>query len=249
MDLEDKLGRLGIGGNLYRVYRAAIELGQVPVSELAASAGLPRTTTYDIVLRLEEEGLLRIEGTGRKRYVVAHDPSVLLEYVAARRVMVTEMMPELRSMYNQAKGKPKTRFYEGVAGIQTVLWDSLNAQLPLRATFSMSELREVPGLEEINRYRDARIAKGIGMRVIRSRNRDTDDIWPASEAELRELRWAPAEVSVAMTTLIYGNCVAMISSKRENYGLIIESEGYALHQGMLFDALWALCSPAEGPGQ
>ena len=93
------------------------------------------------------------------------------------------------------------------------------------------------------------LAKGIGMRVIRSRNRDTDDIWLASEAELRELRWAPAEVSVAMTTLIYGNCVAMISSKRENYGLIIESEGYALHQGMLFDALWALCSPAEGPGQ
>ncbi len=113
MDLEEKLGRLGISGNLYRVYRAAIELGEVPVSELAASAGLARTTTYDAVLRLEEEGLLRIEGADRKRHVVAHDPSVLLEYVAARRVLVTEMMPELRSMYNQAKGKPRTRFYEG----------------------------------------------------------------------------------------------------------------------------------------
>ncbi|AKQ57167.1 TrmB family transcriptional regulator [Bordetella hinzii] len=244
MDLEEKLGRLGISGNLYRVYRAAIELGEVPVSELAASAGLPRTTTYDAVLRLEEEGLLKIEGADRKRHVVAHDPSVLLEYVAARRVMVTEMMPELRSLYNQAKGKPKTRFYEGPEGIRTVLWDSLNATQPLRATFSMSELREVPGLEEINRYRDARIAKGIGMRVIRSRSRDTDDIWPASQAELRELRWAPAETSVAMTTLIYGNCVAMISSKRENYGLIIESEEHAQHQRMLFDAFWASCLPA-----
>ena len=188
MDLEEKLGRLGISGNLYRVYRAAIELGEVPVSELAASTGLARTTTYDAVLRLEEEGLLKIEGVDRKRHVIAHDPSVLLEYVAARRVMVTEMMPELRSMYNQAKGKPKTRFYEGAEGIRTVLWDSLNGPHSLRATFSMSELREVPGLEEINRYRDARIAKGIGMRVIRSRNRDTDDIWPASQKELRELR-------------------------------------------------------------
>ncbi len=244
MDLEEKLGRLGISGNLYRVYRAAIELGEVPVSELAASTGLARTTTYDAVLRLEEEGLLRIEGADRKRHVVAHDPSVLLEYVAARRVMVTEMMPELRSMYNQAKGKPKTRFYEGAEGIRTVLWDSLNASVSLRATFSMSELREVPGLEEINRYRDARIAKGISMRVIRSRSRDTDDIWPASEAELRELRWAPAGTSVAMTTLIYGNCVAMISSKRENYGLIIESAEYAQHHSMLFDAFWTSCQPA-----
>lgn len=37
---------------------------------------------------------------------------------------------------------------------------------------------------------------------------------------------------------IYGNTVALISSKRENYGLIIESEEYAAHQGMLFEAVW-----------
>lgn len=245
MDLEEKLARLGIGGSLYKVYRAAIELGTVSVAELAAGAGLPRTTTYDVVLRLEEEGLLRIDGAGRKRSVVPQDPSVLLEYVAARRAMVTEMMPELRSMYNHAKGKPKTRFYEGEEGIRTVLWDSLRAGLPLRATFSMSELREVPGLEEIDRYRDARIAKGINMRVVRSRSRDTDDIWPTSEAELRELRWAPPDATVSMTTLIYGHCVALLSSKRENYGLIIESEEYSAHQSTLFDALWRVSTPAQ----
>lgn len=245
MDLEDKLARLGISGNLYKVYRASIELGEVTVSDLAAAAGLPRTTTYDVVERLEEEGLLRIEGSGRKRVVVPHDPSVLLEYVAARRAMVTEMMPELRSLYNQAKGKPRIRFYEGADGIRTVLWDNLAVGLPLRATFSMSELREVPGLEEINHYRSARIAKGVGMRVIRSRHRDTDDIWPDSEAELRELRWAPEGMNVAMTTFIYGDNVALISSKRENYGLIIESEEFAAHQSLLFDALWGLSASAE----
>src|SRR5690554_3894169 len=245
MDLEEKLARLGISGNLYRVYRASIELGRVTVAELAAAAGLPRTTTYDVVLRLADEGLLRVEDNGRKRMVVPYDPSVLLEYIAARRSMVTEMMPELRSLYNQAKGKPTTRFYEGESGICTVLWDSLTAGVPLRATFSMAELREVPGLDEINRYRDARIAKGIGMRVVRSRHRDTDDIWPTSDEELRGLRWAPEGVNVAMTTLIYGNCVALISSKQENYGLIIESQEYAAHQSMLFDALWGLSTPAK----
>lgn len=244
MDLEDRLARLGINGNLYKVYRASIELGRVTVAELANAAGLARTTAYGAVLRLAEEGLLRLEDSGRKRLVVPHDPSVLLEYVAARRTMVTEMMPELRSLYNQAKGKPTTRFYEGEEGIRTVLWETLTAREPLRATFSMAELREVPGLEEINRYRDARVAKGISMRVVRSRHRDTDDIWPDSEDELRALRWAPEGVNVAMTTFIYGNCVALISSKNENYGLIIESSEYAQHQGMLFDALWDKSAPA-----
>lgn len=249
MDLLDQLARLGIGGNLGKVYRAAIELGQVTVAELATHAGLPRTTTYDLVSRLEAEGLVEVVGPERRRSVIARDPSILLEYIEARRQMVTELLPQLRSVYNRAKGKPQIRFYEGEEGIRTVLWDSLCYKPKLiRATFSMSELREVPGLDEINAYRDERVALGIPMQVVRSRSHDIGDIWPMSSEELRELRFTPPELEVAMTTLIYGNCVALISSKRENYGLIIESEEYAAHQGMLFDALWSASQPTAQSG-
>lgn len=243
MNLEETLSRLGIREKLYQVYHASIELGESPVSELAARTGLPRTTTYSLVLKLEEEGLVRLEGTGRKRTVIPRDPSVLLEYVAARRQMVMEALPHLRSLYNQAKGKPSMRFYEGAEGVQTVLWETLNARGSLRATFSMAELSDLPGIGEVNRYRDARIARKIEMKVVRSRTHDVDDIWPDSQEELRELRWAPDGMDIGMTTFIYNNCVALISSTKENYGLIIESAEYAAHQAMLFDALWGLCKP------
>ncbi|MBB5214499.1 TrmB family transcriptional regulator [Parapusillimonas granuli] len=245
MDLQEKLSRLGISGNLFTVYLSAINMGAATVACLAQRTGLARTTTYDAVARLEEEGLVEFQGSGRKRMVVARDPSVLMEYVAARRQMVTDMLPQLRSMYNHVKGKPQIRFYEGLEGMRTALWDSLrDDSLTLRATFSMYEIEGMPGLDEIERYRQARVERKIFMRVIRSRSRDTRAIWPSSAEDMREVRFTPPALTLAMTTLIYGNTVALMSSKRENYGLIIESEEYAAHQGMLFEAVWMASEPA-----
>ena len=148
------------------------------------------------------------------------------------------------NLYNHSAGKPNIRFYEGLDGIRTVLWDSLrDSSQVLRATFSMYEIEGIPGLDEIDRYFRASLEKNIFMRVIRSRSRDTKDIWPSTDAELREVRFTPPALTLAMTTLIYGNTVALISSKRENYGLIIESEEYAAHQGLLFEAVWMASEP------
>lgn len=249
MDVENKLARIGISGNLFKVYRAAIELGDVPISEIALRAGLPRTTVYDAVTRLEAEGLISQEDRAGRRHVTAHDPSVLLEHAQARRQMLEDMMPQLRSLYNQAKGKPHIRFYEGTEGVRTALRDSLSAESKqLRAIFSMSELKDAPGLDEIDMYRSERIELGIHMQVIRSHSRDTDNIWPSSNEELRELRFAPENMVLSMTTLIYDHRVAMVSSKRENYGLIIESEEFAALQRTLFDAMWSLSTPPTARG-
>lgn len=249
MDVEDQLARLGISGNLFKVYRAAIELGEAPVSEVATRAGLPRTTVYDAVTRLQEHGLIALDDRGSRRFVTALDPSVLLEQAQARRQMLENMMPQLRSLYNQAKGKPNIRFYEGAEGVRTVLRDSLSAESKqLRAIFSMSELVDAPGLDEIDVYRAERIALGIHMKVVRSRSRDTADIWPSSVDELRELRFAPEHMTLSMTALIYDHRVALVSSRRENYGLIIESEEFAALQRTLFDAIWSLSHPPEAEG-
>jgi sugar-specific transcriptional regulator TrmB len=250
MDMESKLARIGISGTLFKLYAAAIELGEAPISEVAARAGLVRTTAYDALSRLEQEGLVVLENRGSKRYVVAEDPTVLLERLEARRQMLGELMPQLRSLYNRVKGKPGLRFYEGAEGIRTALWDTLTVTSDpkvLRGILSMGELSETPGLEEMERFIAARAAKGIWLKVIRSIQKDVEPIWPSSLSDLRDLRYAPTEMVLSMTTFIYDNRVCLISSRRENYGLIIESEEFAAMQRQLFDALWAVATPTQAP--
>ncbi len=47
-----------------------------------------------------------------------------------------------------------------------------------------------------------------------------------------------------MTQYVYDNKVAIISSRKENYGVIIESREFADLQSMLFEMLWNASTPA-----
>ncbi|MGY6251062.1 TrmB family transcriptional regulator [Bosea thiooxidans] len=244
MDIEEKLARIGISGTLYKLYLTVVGLGGASITDVASQAGLARTTAHDMLAKLEAEGLVRFVDHGKRRFVVAQDPGVLLERIEARRQMLQDVMPVLRSMYHHESGQPSVRFHPGAEGIRTTLWDTLSVDdKVLRATLSMKELMAEPGLEEMERYLSERARRGILLRVIRSAERDVVPIWPSSQEERRELRYAPSDHSLAMTCFIYGNKVALISSARESYGLIIDSAEFAAFQASMFDAMWSLSSP------
>lgn len=246
VDIEEKLARIGISGTLYKLYLTAVGLGGASVTEVASKAGLARTTAHDALAKLEAEGLVRFVDHGKRRFVVAQDPGVLLERIEARRQMLEDVMPVLRSMYHHESGQPNVRFHPGPEGIRTTLWDTLSGgDKVLRATLSMKELMAEPGLEEMERYLSERARRGIWLRVIRSAERDIVPIWPSSQEQLRELRYAPSEHTLAMTCFIYGNKVCLISSARESYGLIIDSAEFAAFQASMFDAMWSQSTPAS----
>ncbi|WP_127090998.1 TrmB family transcriptional regulator [Aquabacter cavernae] len=248
MDMEDKLAKIGITGKLFKLYLAAVELGEAPVQEVAARAGLARTTAYDVLERLEQEELIRIEERGGRRFVVAEDPVGMLQRLELKKQVIGDLMPQIRSLYNRAKGKPQIRFYEGEEGIQTVLWDTLTCQGgTLLGILSMNELVETPGLDEMDAYIAERVKRDIKLKVLRSRDKEVEEIWPDGREQLRELRYAPEGISLGVTQYVYDDKVAILSSKRENYGLIIESEDFARLQSILFETLWAISMPAIAP--
>lgn len=154
-------------------------------------------------------------------------------------------MPQIRPLYNRAKGKPQIRFYQGEEGVRTVLWETLTCQSKLlRGILAMDELTKTPGLEEMDGYIDERVKRGIKLKVLRSRHKDTESIWPSSARDLRDLRYAPDNISLSVTQYVYDDTVITISSKREDYGLVIESEDYARLQTALFEALWSISAPS-----
>jgi HTH-type transcriptional regulator, sugar sensing transcriptional regulator len=245
MDIEKVLNELGIDGSRARFYLAALELGDAPVTVVAAKAGIGRSNAYEVLSRLASMGLVsQVEQAG-KVHVIAEDPSVLLRRLEQQRMMVTAVLPDLHSIHNRSRSKPRIRFFEGEEGISTVLWDTLNCSPgPLRGILSMQELLETPGHLVMRQYIEARVKIGLHFQVIRSHTRDTEAIWPTSTKELRQLRYAPANVSLAMTSYIYNDTVALISSKRELFGILIQSQEFYALQKTLFESLWAISQDA-----
>jgi sugar-specific transcriptional regulator TrmB len=247
MSIEDDLRRLGLDSKEARFYLAALEAGQAPVSVLADKAGISRTNAYDVFMRLHRKGVLTQVERGaakkRKRFdVVAEDPARLLALVDDQRRAADAVLPNLRSVFNRSTVKPRIRLYEGQEGIRTVLYDTLNCRSKtLCGILSMRDLLEVPGREETEHYIQRRIAAGIFLRVVRSPEKDVGSIWQASDAELREVRYTPPGLVFTMTTWVYDEKVAIVSSRRENFGMTIESEEFARMQQNLFNVLWATC--------
>jgi sugar-specific transcriptional regulator TrmB len=214
------------------------------VHKVAEKAGITRTTAYDILARLVREGIVsRVEKDGRT-HIAAEDPARLLGVLDERRRTVEEMLPELQSLHRSSV-RPRIRFYEGREGINTVLYDTLRSRSKrLDGILSMTDLFQVPGRPEMEKYVAARIAAGVRLRVVRSREKDVGpEVWPSSEGALRELRYAPEGAIFTMTTWAYDDKVSIIASRREDFGMIIESVEFAEMQKHLFAALWLASTP------
>ena len=244
--LEDELTRLGLDRKEARFYLAALELGQASVRVIAERAGISRTNAYDVLARLlAKRTVTRVErgtsGPNQKFDVIAEDPVRLVQHVADQRNVAEGILPDLHSIYRGSAVKPRVRLYEGLEGIRTVLYDTLNCRSKhLLGIMSMRDLLDVPGRAETEEYIRQRVKAGVSLRVLRSPEKDVDDIWPSGASDLREVRFTPPGVVFTMTTWVYDEKVAIVSSRRECFGMTIESEEFARMQENLFLTLWAV---------
>ncbi|MCK8784195.1 helix-turn-helix domain-containing protein [Roseomonas sp. NAR14] len=242
MDLDQALAALGLEGRLARFYLAALELGTAPIHAVAARAGIGRTTAYDLAQRLAREELATLVQRNGHRHLAAADPAALVREAERRRAAAESALPALRELFNSAAAtRPRIAFHEGEEGIRRVLWETLECRSGvLRGILSMRELLEAPGRQEMDRYLAERIRRRVTLRVLRSPEHETfAGIWPDSDAEYRELRWAPLGAAFASTAFVYDDRVAIISSRRENFGLAIQSEEVARLVQTLFELIWA----------
>lgn len=249
MSIDQVLAQIGLHETEARFYLAALELGQATVRDIAAKAGISRTNAYDVFSRLLQQRLVTQVGAAASRtmLVAAEPPDQLTELLDARRRRLETLLPELRSLHNRAGGKPRVRYYQGPEGIKIVLNDTLTASdKMLLGILSMRDLFEVPGRDWMDDLVRRRIEAGVFLRVIRSPVKDIANVWPQSATDLREVRFTSPDFVFTMTSYIYDNKVAIISSRRENFGMTIESEEFAMMQRNLFEVFWASCPPPPG---
>jgi hypothetical protein len=154
------------------------------------------------------------------------------------------LLPELRSLYNLSEFKPRIKYYPGIEGYKTVYEDTLTtSNKRLFGIYSNKSIIEVLGEEYINDMVKRRVAKGIFLQTIHPRSNDLPGFWGTSGNEMREVRLAPANLDLPVVSFAYDNKVINLSSKKETFGLIIESQDMATAQLSLFQSLWQISSP------
>lgn len=233
-------------------YLAVLRTGQATVADAARQAHVSRTSGYDIARRLQARGLIsRVEsGPGgsenvrTQSHLVANDPVHLLDEWASRRQVLDNVVPQLRALFSASRARPKVRYLEGVAGIRSALFETLEWESPIRGILSMRDLMAVPGEVAMAEYIAARRERELLLRVIRTRDHDWPGGWLTSARDYRVVKHAPPEYEFTMTTFVGAHQVVNLSSAHETFAMVIESAEYAQMQSNFFDVLWVVSNDA-----
>lgn len=247
----ERLVQLGLEPKEARFYLAVLERGRPTVAEAAEHAEVSRTNAYDVAKRLAHRGLISFaetRSTGRS-VLLANDPGRLVDEWHERRRLLDAVVPQLQAIHDKAGVRPRVRYFEGAEGIRTVLFETLEWPSPLRGILSMADLLTVPGAAAMEEYIEGRRRRGLWLHVIRSREKESDVGWPTDPAAYRVARYAPAGRVFTMTSIVGSTSVALLSSRQESFGLVIDSPEHAVLQGNMFDVLWEASTPSDERGQ
>lgn len=242
MDVTN-LKKLGLSDKEVKVYISLLEYGAISVRSLAELAGLNRGTTYDILKRLQEVGLVSYYHQHTKQKFIAEDPEKLLGLIESKekeiknvKSGINNLIPELKSLQDKGGSGPVTKYFEGARGVKYILDDVL-------LSFEKQEEKEyfiysaANVSDDINdAYPDftkTRIKKKIKVKAISlSKGGKVNG--------LDERKWLGTNNESATFILLYSGKCAYISRdvKGSPVGVIIENENIYQTQKTIFLEIW-----------
>ncbi|MFH1207212.1 MAG: helix-turn-helix domain-containing protein [Patescibacteria group bacterium] len=246
MEISKELEKFGLNQKQAEVYLACLELGQSSVQRIADKTEIKRTSVYDLLQNLIDKRLVTQTIKGKKRLFVPEDPETLKKSIRQKEMELDALLPQLKSMFYVPGVKPRMEYYEGVAGVKTVLEKTLQSkEKTLRSILPLKDILDLVGEEFFENLTQNRIKNGYYLRTLRPEIKEVAQTvekykWGTSVKDKREVRLAPTDFKFSMTMYLYDDIVSIISSRKENFGMIIKSEELAYNQKALFDVLWKI---------
>jgi len=243
MSLENDLKQIGLEEKEAKIYLAALELGPTNIQNLTQKSGIKRSTVYEMIKNLKSMGLISETTQGKRRSFVASEPENLKRNIIAKEKLLNEMLPELKSISNIGFIKPKITFYEGRDGLREIYRKTLETKSKLALWISpVQDIFETVGEDFLIKYINERSKKEIWIKSVHITSKNATDYKLLSpetyEKTFRKVRFTPTGITISNTVAIWDNKTAVINSRKEGMGIIIESEDYTNMMKTFHDLLW-----------
>ncbi len=237
------MAALGFSDKKAMVFTALLQLGECTASDIAKKARLKRTTVYNILPELLEEGYIKSSRSKDIKKFFIDSPDIILEKARERADTVEKILPDIRSIFSIVNNKPKITVLEGFAGIKEIYEDFIKST-PKGGTVvcyagSTRDIFNYLPEEFLYSYMDKRLSKNISMKIIAGHSKLTERMTSDAKAELRQIRTSKAAgFNFTGEAIIYGDKVAFISYKENFLCTLIESKEIAMMQRAVFELAW-----------
>jgi sugar-specific transcriptional regulator TrmB len=237
------LSEIGLNSKEANCYLTLLSIGPNPASTIAKKCKINRSSCYSLMERLMKNGFTQQYIKGNVTYYTAVEPRCILDQLKNKKFEMEDKIDNLGNciaqfelLKNEYKGKPRVVFFEGEAGVQNIMEDTLTSSTILRAYSSLNELTDLFPSYWPNYYK-RRAQKGVFVKAIYPANEFSYKHKLRDKEELRESKLIPKEFDFHMDIMIYDNKVA-ITSFKEKFGVLINSQDMSESQRNIFDFIW-----------
>lgn len=235
---------LGLSDKEAKVYLALTETGTATVAKIGQQASINRVTTYDILEKLKQKGLVSYFTKKKIRYFTATNPEIVLEEFEKRTNNLRLSLPKLKRLTGETS-HPRVRYFEGLEGIKAIYADTLTSKTEILNFSNSSEIRKQWAKYD-DEYVTKRAKKNIHLRGICPKDKAGEVVHSEDEKYYRKMRLVPShQFDFTNEINIYDDKVSIISFKEELIGMIIESHEIASSQRALFDMCWQFTNTGE----
>ena len=238
------LTNLGLSEKEAKVFLACTERGIAVVSDIAESAGINRVTTYDILEKLKQRGMVSYYTKKKIKYFSAISPETLLEEYEKRTSDLRGVLPKFKTLTGEIN-HPRVRYFEGLEGIKAIYADTLTSKTEILNYSNSFEIRKKWPTYDAE-YVEKRAKKQIYLRGICPKDKAGEQVHSQDKKYNREMRLIPSDQFDFTNEInIYDDKVAIISFKDELIGMIIESIEIANSQRAIFNMCWQFANIIE----
>lgn len=255
--LDEIFEKFGFKKEHSDVYLTLLESGVISAGNLAKRLNIPRTTLYGLLNDLAHGGLILQSEKENIKLWQAVNPENIKTIINEKinsleniRNNFDNVLEKLKASQKTDFMSPKFNYFEGAEEMKTMLknvllYDNLQTEL----CWPVKDMIKVVGEEFLHEFNKKRVRNNIYIRVIWPIDKTGDitkDTFLAPGKEVkREVRIAPEGIDFSMGYWAYGNKVIFMSSKKENFGFIVESKELRQLLKTQFEILWNISKPLK----
>lgn len=232
MDTE-QLQKIGLNLNEAKIYLALLELGQAQAGEVSKKTQINRTTIYDSLERLMQNGLVIFVISANKKIFQPVSPKKLLEQAIEKENTIKEILPELNNLFSQSKEKEETNIYKGKKGIKSILDDILEYKeyIAFGSSGRFLEIMKHDFVIFQKRKKDLKIKSRI---ILAESAKKSETV----KLAFAQFKYIPNEFSAPTTTFVFNDKIAIIVWSQTPVATLIKSKEVAGSYKNYFELLW-----------
>jgi sugar-specific transcriptional regulator TrmB len=231
--IKQVLENLGFEERESSIYLTLVREQNLTALQISKKAGIDRTTTYDLLERLMNQGVVSSFIQNKVRHFKALTPKKLLIYFKEKFSSLETVLPALNQIKDQTKETVKCELFQGKNGFKAVLRDFIEANVNYRAIGIRKEYEEILGyltdqyvlkLNELNVKEYAIVEKGAKFTRLKN----------------GVYRFLDKKFLPPITISMYNDVVIFFIWKEPYFAIRIQNKEFAKLQKEYFDLLWNL---------